>query len=234
MGHRQQQFTKIVLDVAGPWAAREDVVAAIAARAPGWKYAGRLLVHTASHRTFHLDVVDRDAALGATAALGFRYESPEDRAGAVVTPSLRLTAPGGTFEMARLALDAVAALVQAGGSAVACRSSGGSLAGAEIATLAAETGGRPLLRAFVAEHAGADERFTSGMQSLGLADAVAAGDAHALLARFTTELVDGAVRPKAGARFADARLAHEATVDVPREDPRFNPFGRWRLTPWMN
>lgn len=232
MGHRQQQFTKIVLDVAGPWSAREDVVAAISAASPGWKFAGRLLVHTATHRTFHLDVMDRGGALASTAALGFRYESPEVSA---QHPGLRLrfTAPAGTFDMARLALDAAAALGDAGATQVECRSSGGVLAGAELRGLASDGGARALKTAFVAAHLKDGERFTNGMQSLGLPDVVCA-DGLAGLDELTSALVDGALKPKAGGRFADLRLAPEAAPGVGREDPRFNPFGRWRLTPWTS
>lgn len=233
MGHRQQQFTKIVLDVAGPWRARDGVVAAIAAHSPGWKFAGRLLVQTATHRTFHLDVLDRDGALGSSAAMRFRYEPPKE---GLDTPHLwlRFTAPAGTVDMARLALDAVLALIAAGGSGVECVSSGGALAADELITLSSEAGARPLARAFTAEHAGAEGRFTSGMQSLGLADVLAEAGAEGALTRLVTDLVDGAVKPKAGARFADARLAHEMVPGIGREDPRFNPFGRWRLSPWTN
>ena len=232
MAHRQQQFTKIVLDVAGDWRAREDVVAAIAARSPGWKYAGRLLVEIATHRTFHLDVMDREGALAGSAAQQFRYESPEVSADRPAGLRLRFTAPAGTLDMARLALTAAATLATAGATRVECRSSGGSVAAASLGTLAADTAPAALASAFVALQVDAASARSCGMQSLGLPDALvvsSAEDARAVLGRFQAGLIAG-LKPKAGARFDAFGLAHEVCADIDREDPRFNPYGRWRLS----
>ena len=64
MPAKQQQFTRIVMSVPGPWASRDAVVAAIGSSGSGYHFAGRQLVESVTHRAFHLDVLNPEVFEG--------------------------------------------------------------------------------------------------------------------------------------------------------------------------
>ena len=215
MAAKQQQFTKILISVPGPWASRDAVVQAITASGSGFHFAGRQLVETATHRAFHLDVLNPDVMFANTTGGVGRYRTePASATGVVV----RLTAPGGTVEMARQAVQAAAALVRAGGHRVRVDSSGGEREGAEWLELAGRGDPAALCRALGEVEEAAEGARSWGMGSFGVPDVIGEGRGTAEVVVFLHRVVVEGVKG----------VKVEAVAER-RDEARFNPFGVWRV-----
>ena len=235
----------IILGIPGMWPSLDALVESIPASC-GYHLDGADLVRQAVQRRFQLELVEHDPALRKSYEHANRLSLSEDDLARIAghVHTAYLVCPGGTLDAARDAMQAADTLLAAGGFAVKVETSGIAHSARNWHTQTERSRDHvgALYIAYVALIASTGLYFSCGMHNLGLSDATVSGDlsttvAGNLLRDFLLSLihqqpglteVDVNLSDATGAQYT---LTHEPCKTWPSDDPFYNPYGIWRLTP---
>lgn len=234
---------QIILAVPGRWANRTDLVGKVAEASGGYLLAGNVLAQVGAERAWQVEVQGANPHLARAFEAGGRgsFSVADLDAVARHTRVVYLLGPGGSEDAARASLGAAAGLLRAGGVAVNVESTGKSHPRETWFGFAAGSDLPALFYAFVTLIGAPGEVRSCGMQNLGLPDACLVEppteEAASLLQSFLYYLLAEKPDLRSGQTFSLGpgapvyRLALEPCRWYPEDDPFFNPYGIWRLTP---
>jgi hypothetical protein len=237
---------RIDLRIPGPWISPDELADALEEAGTGYEPGGDgTLVHAASGASFALSASEPDDQIADVFAGGGRISPAEVRRVRSHKVKVHLSTPGGSVDAARAAMNAVAALLRAGGHGVMVDNSGVTHAPRDWLDLARDPddpGG--LYWAYVAVTADDDEAYSTGMHCLGFRDAevpldATAGDRQAaglLLHNFLGYTLQSGMRVLDGDPIGDEhatlfRARVRPCTRFPAGTPFFNAYGVWRLEP---
>jgi len=235
--------TQIILGVPGQGASRTEMVTSIAETSGGYLFAGGVMIRVGEEGGWQLEVEGPNPQLVRAFEAGGRGSfSPADLdAVARHTMVLYLLGPGGSEEAARAILGAAAGLLRAGGTAVNVESTGKSHTREAWLELAEDRGLPALFHAFVTLIGAPGEVRSCGMQNLGLPDACVVEppttEAANLLQSYLYYTLAEKPDLQSGQTFSLGPTApvYRLTLEPCRwyaaDDPFFNPYGIWRLSP---
>ncbi|PWD49673.1 hypothetical protein C8046_02050 [Serinibacter arcticus] len=222
----------------GPWADREEFVAAVSR--DGWIVAGAVMLNIATRENHVVQLEGPEPRLVAAvaASAGALPDGPDLTAIAGHRSVAYLVDAGGSPERAAAAMAAGSALLRAGGLAVKVEVTGVSRTPAQWEALVADPSPLGVYRACVVTVRAPDEVYTCGMHSLGLPDvrvAATEADAGDLVDAFARYLLLEQPVVQAGETFAlgaeepGYRVDRDGSVDYDGDPLLTNPHGTWRL-----
>ena len=235
----------IILGIPGPWDTLDALAHAISTTSTFRLDSAGLVRQSDQHR-FQLELVEHDPTLRDSYAIANRQSLNEDDLARIAghVQTAYLVCPGGTLDAAQDAMQAADILLAAGGYAVKVETSGIAHSAGEwhTQTLRSNEHVGALYITYVALVAGNGCYYSCGMHNLGLSDAVICGDltapeAGAVLRDFLMSVIHGQPGLTDGdvslsdATEAQYTLTHEPCKTWPSDDPFYNPYGIWRLTP---
>lgn len=235
----------IIIGVPGPWPDRSAIIRAVTtSNLNVLLMAGKALIHLPTKHGFEFDIYPHDPHMGrAFAAAGGQWVTEADLAFIDShQQTVYLLGPGGNLDNAREMMQITNGLIKAGGFAVKVETAGKAFRGVDWARMCQGQGPLVLYDAYVVFGIGTGAAYSCGMHNLGYHDAILSSDlepdeAVSLLDAFLKYLLVEQPVISEGQTFAlspDApvyRLSLEPCTLYPADDPFFNPFGMWRLTP---
>ncbi|HET6250813.1 MAG TPA: hypothetical protein VFE47_24195 [Tepidisphaeraceae bacterium] len=238
----QDAVPLIQLRVPGLWKGPEEFSAALLATKTGWRVeSGEALVNDASGQRVTFGASDHDDQLGDIFRGGHSDRLSDEELDLVDrhTVKIHIHSPGGSPEAARVAVEAAAAVVRAGGVGVFVDNSGLCHGPGDFLKLAGDPDAGGLYWAFVILTASRTEMFSAGMHCLGFRDCrlpdpppdrqAAAFVIHNFLGYIYQSgaiVTDGdALDGPDGPLF---RAFHEPSTKFPGS-AMHNPYGVWRL-----
>ncbi len=237
----------IQLRVPGPWHKPQALFEALERDGDGWQVDEHgALTHAATGRKVTLSVTPHDDDLGEVFRGGHHDRMTKEELDRVENHAVKVhvESPGGSAEAARLAVEAAAALVRAGGFGVFVDNSGACHGPGDFLKLAGDPDPGGLYWTFVMLTATRDDMFSFGMHCLGLRDCrlpdppedqnAAAFAIHNFLG-YTYQ--SGAIVTDGDALGSPDRpmfrVFQEPFTRAPAGTPMYNPYGVWRLEPLM-
>jgi hypothetical protein len=235
---------EIQIRVPGPWESPEELEEGLKRSRTGWRMdmSDGGLVHDATRRRVEGGNSPHDDDLAGIfrSGHGGRMSKKELNLIKEHATKIHVSSPGGSEESARVAVDAAAALIRAGGTGVFVDNSGACHGPRDFLKLAGDKDPGGLYWIFVTLTSGPDGIWSTGMQCLGLRDCrlvdppddknIAAFAIHNFLG-YTYQsgaiVCDGDVlNGPDGPLF---RVFHEPCTTLPAGSPMHNPYGMWRL-----
>lgn len=234
--------SKIILGIPGNWTSHAEIVEAILRRAKGYEFAGSLL-QLPSGQYFELEVYDYDARLREAFAIAGNGRLSTDTLEAIDNSdkTLYLLAPANGPEDLPAVMNAVQALIAAGGLAVKVESSGLAHSVGKWEELCLRKDSWRYIEAFVQYLQRSDAVFlTCGMHNLQQPDAILEGEgsinkAVTILQGFLNYLVQNRPNMQEGELFRPEKdgptyeLRKEPCTTYPPGDLFHNPKGYWKL-----
>jgi hypothetical protein len=239
--HAADSLPELSFTIPGPWASLGALMDDLRRAAPQWELGEHALIDTRSGRRFFCDGGPTDADLGPL-FLGdpqSRLTEKERDALRSHCSKIRLAGVGGSQAAAKACMDAVAALIEAGGCGVLVESACLTHGPLDWLDLAADTDSGGVYWGFV-NLIGSRELFSVGMHALGLRDAempdvsIDRREAGMRLHEFLgytymsgITVVDG--DPLGGEEGPLYRVRHVACHRFQPGTAPYNPYGVWRL-----
>jgi len=235
------QHSEIILCIPGCWEDRQELVQSVAERSGGYLLLGELFGHSETNTTFKVAVEGRDSQMSQAFRAAGRHWLVDDDIQQIEahTKVVYIIARGGSFALAKAAMNAADGLLRAGGLAVKVETSGVAHSAAAWRDFVQAGDEASIFRAFVVTVMG-DDSYSCGMHSLGFRDAVVSGrrseHADGLLGHFCLYLCTESPILQSGHTFALGpdepvyTLQEEACRLFEEGSPFHNPFGIWRLS----
>lgn len=232
----------IVIGIPGGWKDRSEIVTTIATRSGGYLFAGMVLMHVATGRTFRLDIEEHNPSLaGFMRKEGMGLIPDEDLAALENhTFTLYLVSDQTGRDVVSEMMNAALALLNSGGLAVKIDTAGLSVSAARWRELCEMPTTRPLYWGMVVLVGEVNDHFTCGMRAFSLPDCQVLGsaleEAFEVATEFNCYQIDEAPTLAEGHTFGVAEGARRYRLSFERYpylagDFRHNPNGMWNLTP---
>jgi hypothetical protein len=233
---------QIIIGVPGYWETRAEILAAVADKSDGFLCLANILMDTSTKDAYTLDIYDHDPQLAAAfsvAGCSWIQQPDLDRI-AAHKHTLYVLSPGVSVKSAQRMLKVGHALLQAGGIAVKVESTGIAHSADRWMEFTRSGDLYQLYCAFVTLIRGSEYFYSCGMHNFGLPDVSASlklspDTASKLMNQFNCfvlfenpSLVDGEIFSVA-ASAPRYRLKRERCELYHRDDPFYNPLGRWHL-----
>jgi hypothetical protein len=233
---------QIIIGVPGYWETRAEILSAVADKSDGFLCLANILMDSSTKDAYTLDIYEHDPQLAAAFSIAGRswIRQPDLDRIAAHKHTLYVLSPGVSVEFAQRMLKVGHALLKAGGIAVKVESTGIAHSADKWMEFTRSGDLFQLYYAFVTLIKGNEYFYSCGMHNFGLPDVsisfkLTPNDAAEVMNRFNCfvllenpTLVDGETFSTA-ASAPRYRLKKEVCGLYHRDDPFYNPLGRWHL-----
>jgi hypothetical protein len=240
---RTQPVAQLILGVPGRWATRSELVTDIATKSHGLVLAGTAVRDDTSGEIFGAEVAEHEPRLVQAFLIAGRGSLEEEDLQAIEAHRymVYVVGEGHSRDGARTMLRIGAGLLDAGGIAVKVESSGVAHSARAWRTLAQDGDDAALYRAYVTLIGSQRGVYSCGMHAMGMRDAFVVGidaqaagrvaEAFLLYALIDQPALHEGETFSAGQGEPTFRLAHQPCDTFLPDNPFYNPWGYWLLTP---